>query len=340
MRVVEGGSPEKEATDGGETKWRWEDKGCWPSDAQLNIMRGSVEVKQGLETFPSLNSVIKWKLLKTGGKTEEKRQRITDGREQQKSAFAIMEKVAAGLPGAARAEAYKRVLSENSEEQGQTPPKRADVGNDEGGQFTVGDDGAAEGGRGLLAASLGDTATTTENAQQPTQTQQPRKKLGSVIFAPLQKTFHIQIIAGAIANMETSLPSKLAERHREIFNAMRENTIRDRQTGVMVVVFVYSFCCLCLFAFAFANCVCVCCVCVCVFIVVCFPQKPKATCHMPHATCVMFMLELELERHVHACACTCTCHARFGWHGESSKQWQHARRDFEIPTRKCKAECK
>ena len=105
MRVVEGGSPEKEATDGGEIKWRWEDKGCWPSDAQLNIMRGSVEVKQGLETFPSLNSVIKWKLLKTGGKTEEKRQRITDGREQQKSAFAIMEKVAAGLPGAARAEA-------------------------------------------------------------------------------------------------------------------------------------------------------------------------------------------------------------------------------------------
>lgn len=257
-------------------------------------MRGSVEVKQGLETFPSSNSVIKWKLLKTGGKTEEKIQRIVDGREQQKSAFAINEKVTAG---AARAEAYKRVLSENSEEQGQTPPKRADVGNGEGGQFTVSYDGAAEGGRGLLAASLGDTATTIENAQQPTQTQQPRKKLGSVIFAPLQKTSHIQIIAGAIANMETSLPSKLAERHREIFNAMRENTSRDRQTCVMVVVFVYSFVVVCvLLAFAFASCLCVCCVCVCVFIVVCFPQKPHATCTCTHATCVM------LERHVHACA--------------------------------------
>ena len=269
-------------------------------------MRGSVEVKQGLETFPSSNSVIKWKLLKTGGKTEEKIQRIVDGREQQKSAFAITEKVAAGLPVAARAEAYKRVLSENSEKQGQTPPKHADVGNGEGGQFTVGDDGAAEGGRGLLAASLGDTATTIENAQQPTQTQQPRKKLGSVIFAPLQKTSHIQIIAGAIANMETSLPSKLAERHREIFNAMRENTSRDRQTCVMVVVFVYSFVVVCvLLAFAFASCLCVCCVCVCVFIVVCFPQKPHAThatCHMPqaHATCHMqYVLCVMLERHVH-----------------------------------------
>ena len=71
-------------------------------------MRGSVEVKHDLETFPSLNSVIKWKHLKTGGKIEEKRQRIAGGREQQKSAFAINEKVTAG---AARAEAYKRVLS-------------------------------------------------------------------------------------------------------------------------------------------------------------------------------------------------------------------------------------
>ena len=79
MRVVEGGSPKKEATDGGETKWRWEDKGQWPSDAQLNIMRGSVEVKHDLETFPSLNSVVKWKQLKTGGKIEEKRQRIAGG---------------------------------------------------------------------------------------------------------------------------------------------------------------------------------------------------------------------------------------------------------------------
>jgi hypothetical protein len=157
----------------------------WPNDAQLNIMKGSVELTQGVETFPSLNSVIKCKLLKTGGNLEEKRQRITDSREQQKSAFVIKEKVAADLPGATRAAAYKRTLSVNSQEQGQTPPTHADVGNDEGRQFTFGDAGAVEGRHGLLAASLADTSTTTENAQ-PTQTQ-PRKKLGSVIFAPLQK---------------------------------------------------------------------------------------------------------------------------------------------------------
>ena len=117
--------------------------------------------------------------------------------------------------------------------QGQTPPKRADVGNGVGGQFTVSYDGAAEGGRGLLAASLGDTATTTENAQQPTQTQ-PRKKLGSVIFAPLQK-IHIQIITDAICI-------------------------------VIVVAWLAVFVC---FGLLFLFCVCCLCLCLCLLIYVC-----------------------------------------------------------------------
>ena len=137
-------------------------------------MRGSVEVKHDLETFPSLNSVIKWKHLKTGGKIEEKRQRIAGGREQQKSAFAINEKVTAG---AARAEAYKRVLSlKTQRSKGRHRQSALTWEMVKRGKFTVGDDGAAEGGRGLPAASLGDIATTTENAQQPTHNPNPAKE--------------------------------------------------------------------------------------------------------------------------------------------------------------------
>jgi hypothetical protein len=43
-----------------------------------------------------------------------------------------------------------------------------------GRQFTVGDAGAAEGGRGLLAASLGDTATTPQR----THSNQPKPNQG------------------------------------------------------------------------------------------------------------------------------------------------------------------
>ena len=155
------------------------------------------------------------------------------------------------------------------------------MGNGEKGQFTVGDDGAAEGGRGLLAASLGDTATTTENAQQPTQTQ-PRKKLGSVIFAPLQKKIHIQILTDAICIVIVVAWLAVFACFGLLFFIL---------FMLLVFVFVFAHLCLCL-CLVFA-------VCVYCARAVCFLLRCRVYVGTPYASaCAMYMhmpREIEIE---------------------------------------------
>ena len=73
----------QEEINGVVSKWTWQEDGKWPNDAQLEDMAGSVERNIYGIRYPSLDQVIKWKRVRTGGKVTEKRSRIKVARDYQ-----------------------------------------------------------------------------------------------------------------------------------------------------------------------------------------------------------------------------------------------------------------